>query len=37
MGEEEGCGNRKFDVASLRKKLKLHQLVYIIDYVNWVM
>ena len=32
MGEEEGCGNRKSDVASLRKKLKLHLLVYIIDF-----
>jgi hypothetical protein len=24
----EGCGNRKFDVVSLGKKLKLHLLVY---------
>ena len=29
MGEEEGCGNRKSDVASLERKLKLHILVYI--------
>jgi hypothetical protein len=28
MGEEEGCGNRKSDVASLGRKLKLHLLVY---------
>jgi hypothetical protein len=31
MGEEEGCGNRKFDVASLGRKPKFHLLVYIID------
>jgi hypothetical protein len=31
MGEEEGCGNKKSDVASLGRKLKLHLLVYIID------
>ena len=29
MGKEEGCGNRKSDVASLERKLKLHILVYI--------
>jgi hypothetical protein len=34
MGEGEGCGNRKSDVASLRRKLKLHLLVYIIDLVK---
>ena len=28
MGEKEGCGNRKSDVASLERKLKLHLLVY---------
>ena len=28
MGEEEGCGNRKSNVASLGTKLKLHLLVY---------
>ena len=27
MGEEEGCGNRKSDVTSLGRKLKLHLLV----------
>jgi hypothetical protein len=32
MGEEEGCGNKKSDVASLEKKLKLHLLVYMIDF-----
>jgi hypothetical protein len=33
MGEEEGCGNRKSDVASLGRKLKLHLLVYnMIDF-----
>jgi hypothetical protein len=32
MGEEEGCGNRKCDVASLGRNLKLHLLVYIVDY-----
>ena len=31
MGEGEGCGNRKSDVAYLGRKLKLHLLVYIID------
>ena len=31
MGEGEGCGNRKSDMASLGRKLKLHVLVYIID------
>jgi hypothetical protein len=31
MGEEEGCENRKSDVTSLRRKLNLHPLVYIID------
>ncbi len=31
MSEEEGCGNRKSDVASLGKKLELHLLVYIIN------
>ena len=30
MGEEEGCENRKSDVASLGRKLKLHPLVDII-------
>ena len=34
MGEEEGYGNRKSDVASLGRKLKLHLLVYIIDSKN---
>jgi hypothetical protein len=34
MGEEEGYGNRKSDVASLGRKLKLHLLVYIIDEVD---
>ena len=29
MGEGEGCGNRKSDVAFLGRKLKLHLLVYI--------
>ena len=33
MSKEEGCGNKKSDVASLGKKLKLHILVYIIDVV----
>ena len=28
MGEGEGCGNRKSDVASLGRKLKLHLLIY---------
>ena len=28
MGEEEGCENRKSDVASLGRKLKFHLLVY---------
>ena len=28
MGEEGGCGNRKSDVTSLGRKLKLHLLVY---------
>ena len=32
MGEEEGCEKRKSDVASLERKLKLHLLVYIIDW-----
>ena len=31
MDEEEWCENRKSDVASLGRKLKLHLLVYIID------
>ena len=31
MGEEEGYRNKKSDVASLGRKLKLHLLVYIID------
>jgi hypothetical protein len=31
MSEGEGCGNRKSDVVSLGRKLKLHLLVYIID------
>jgi hypothetical protein len=31
MSEGDGCGNRKSDVASLGRKLKLHLLVYIID------
>ena len=31
MGEEEACGNKKSNVASLGRKLKLHLLVYIID------
>ena len=34
MDEEEGCGNRKSDVASLGRKLKLHLLVYIIDIIS---
>ena len=34
MGGEEGCENRKSDVASLGRKLKLHLLVYIIDIEN---
>ena len=29
MGEEEEYENRKFDVASLERKLKLHLLGYI--------
>ena len=28
MGDEEGCGNMKSDVASLERKLKFHLLVY---------
>ena len=28
MGEGERCGNKKSDVASLERKLKLHLLVY---------
>ena len=35
MGEGEGCENRKSDVASLGRKLKLHLLVYIIDK-TWI-
>ena len=31
MGEEEVYENRKSDVASLGRKLKLHLLIYIID------
>ena len=34
MGEEEWYENRKSDVASLGRKLKLHLLVYIIDDLN---
>ena len=34
MSKEEGCGNRKSDVASLGRKLKLHILVYIIDFIS---
>ena len=33
MGEGEWWENRKFDVASLGRKLKLQLLVYIIDYL----
>jgi hypothetical protein len=29
MGEEEWCRNRKFDVTSLGRKLKLYLLIYI--------
>jgi hypothetical protein len=36
MDEEEGCGNRKSDVTSLGRKLKLHLLVYIIDLMGWL-
>ena len=35
MGEEEGCGNMKSDVASLERKLKFHLLVYIIDIIDY--
>jgi hypothetical protein len=31
MDEEEGYENMKFDVISLRRKLKFHPLIYIID------
>ena len=31
MSEEERCENRKSDVTSLGRKLKLHLLVYMID------
>ena len=31
MGEGERCENKKSDMASLGRKLKLHLLVYIID------
>ena len=34
MGEEEGCGNMKSDVAFLGRKLKFHLLVYIIDIID---
>ena len=36
MGEEEGYGNRKSDVASLGRKLKLHILVYIYNKCSLV-
>ena len=29
MGKEKECVNKKYEVASLGKKLKLHILVYI--------
>ena len=32
MCEGERCENKKSDVATLGRKLKLHLLVYIIDY-----
>ena len=35
MGEEEWCENRKSDVTSLRRKLKFHHLVYIIDIIDY--
>ena len=34
MGEEAGCGNRKSDVTSLGRKLKLHLLVDIIIIID---
>ena len=34
MGEGEVCGNKKSDIASLGRKLKLHVLVYIIDIID---
>ena len=34
MDEVEGCENRKSDVTSLERKLKLHILVYIKDIID---
>ena len=31
MSDKEGCENRKSDMTSLGRKLKLYLLVYIID------
>ena len=36
MGEGEWWENRKFDMASLERKLKLQLLVYIIDIIDIV-
>ena len=34
MGEEEGCENRKSDVVSLGRKLKLHMVKAIVRLNN---
>ena len=36
MSEKEWSENRKFDVAFFERKLKLHQLVYIIDITIYI-
>ncbi len=33
MGEGEGCGNRKYDVVSLGRKIKLH-LLFIYNIID---